>query len=365
MSLFTPAWKSENYSRAAKALNKITDDEMLFRVVIEGMEPRVRSNAVDKISDNKTLYRIVIEESANFLKERAVENITDENILLEIIKTPNGSFKGLRVYISGIKRKAMLRMTDERLLAEAVLCFEKSRLKEADYIDKINSDDVLYEVASKRFDPAVFKKIKSDEKQLELADMNPNYTSLIRNKYGAGWIKLLLNGKFDEKDSVKYAKQLIKKGCGEGVVLLSNYIKRHPEEFRGGADTAALDNIRGKYEGGDFWAQVGLLGFFPKKNQLEYSAELIQSGDLRGLDIILKDMEEDPQSVDSVNAAKKLIEIYKKARKKNNTELMKRIEALPAKEYGNHRDEYFSYCGYTDRVNKGVKFFFDPSKVES
>ncbi len=88
------------------AIKKITDQEVLFRSAISGGTIGVRLAAVDKISDQKELGRIARHNSTRKIKVAlaALERITDDNVLDSILK--DNEETDIRKAV-GKKRKAL------------------------------------------------------------------------------------------------------------------------------------------------------------------------------------------------------------------------------------------------------------------
>ena len=143
MSLFTPKWKSENKEKAVKSVQKIVSNEKLLEAALQA-----------------PLYDV---------KAEAVKRITDDQILLRIIRAGLNEFSSLgspKYNLDRLKQLAFERMSDEQMITEAALYRKPDN---DSYIDKISDEKLLFRLARKYYLPSAFRKISDNRRQIELA----------------------------------------------------------------------------------------------------------------------------------------------------------------------------------------------------
>ena len=337
MSLFTPKWKSENKEKAVKSVQKIVSNEKLLEAALQA-----------------PLYDV---------KAEAVKRITDDQILLRIIRAGLNEFSSLgspKYNLDRLKQLAFERMSDEQMITEAALYRKPDN---DSYIDKISDEKLLFRLARKYYLPSAFRKISDNRRQIELAMHNNAYVEYVRLKRDEDWVRLGLKGFFPDKKTVFYAKQIILDGNEKGFVILKQYIQKHPQDFPTDK-LKELDELGKKYTGKELWVQIGLLGFFPLEKTAEYCREILDGDDLRGVDILLNAAKKHQKNISVVsNIIDPIIELYRKAKNEHNAGMLKRLQTIPEGEYGNHVDGDFHYCDYVDHEDKGVVRHFDVSEL--
>ena len=91
MGLFTPAWKSENYEDAKRAVEKITDNKKLEKIAFEANDEYICSVATRKITDQNILIKIAKTNKYSSTRETATKKIADQNVLIKIAETDKDS----------------------------------------------------------------------------------------------------------------------------------------------------------------------------------------------------------------------------------------------------------------------------------
>ena len=84
MAFFKPGWMSRNEEKAIRAVEKLTDQKELFRVVRESENVTICCAAVQRITDQKELIRVVRESENVTIRCAAVQRITDQKELKDI-----------------------------------------------------------------------------------------------------------------------------------------------------------------------------------------------------------------------------------------------------------------------------------------
>ena len=121
MGLFKPIWMMKNSKMALKAVERITDEVELERIVKEAPDYRVCCAAVRKIKNQETLQKLVynryIERTA---VSEAVNTITDQNILCDIAKNYDPPYKdhtfNYNYSYDYVRELAILKINDVELL---------------------------------------------------------------------------------------------------------------------------------------------------------------------------------------------------------------------------------------------------------
>jgi hypothetical protein len=72
---------STNYASRMRAVNKIDDQNILFKVVVDDNSPYVKLAALNRISDQDLLYKVVIEVGDTEVKWAAFNKITDQDLI--------------------------------------------------------------------------------------------------------------------------------------------------------------------------------------------------------------------------------------------------------------------------------------------
>lgn len=75
---------STNYKARIRAVNKITDQNILFKLALEDNSFAVKMEAFNKITDQKLINRLAIEGKEPILRLEATNKITDQNILYKV-----------------------------------------------------------------------------------------------------------------------------------------------------------------------------------------------------------------------------------------------------------------------------------------
>lgn len=172
MGLFTPIWKTGEYSKEAKAkaaVKKISDPNKLYEIATTAPMISVRAAAVENIADDRMLFDIAMQNEF-FVAETAFKKIKDPAILTELaMRGPDRiRFDQLLPLIkdnetlariaSGASSKYARQNAVERLEdPDAVLDFAFS------------SDPVLRHVARKSFDSKYIGQFRW-RKEVELTD---------------------------------------------------------------------------------------------------------------------------------------------------------------------------------------------------
>ena len=72
---------STNYASRMRAVNKVYDQNILFKVVVDDSSPYVKLAALNRISDQDLLYKVVIEVGDKEVKWAAFNKITDQDLI--------------------------------------------------------------------------------------------------------------------------------------------------------------------------------------------------------------------------------------------------------------------------------------------
>jgi hypothetical protein len=129
--------KSTNYQARIRAVNKITDQNILYKVALEDISYEVKIAAFNKITDQNLINRLAIESKEPKLRLEAVNKITDQNILYKV---------AIEDISYEIKIAAFNKITDQNLINR--IAIESKELKLClEAVNKITDQNILYKVA--------------------------------------------------------------------------------------------------------------------------------------------------------------------------------------------------------------------------
>jgi hypothetical protein len=177
------AWQSGNMKRALKAVEKLTDNGKLARVVEEADNKDVRIAAVKKITDEVILKELVTKGIGYWNKQKLmyvyevareklceklcekVEKLTDQNLLVDIAK--NNEYSGVCIVAvekltdqsvlgdiakhgrhSDVREAAVEKLTDLTIFADIAKNSEYSDVRRA-AVEKITDKEILKDVVLK------------------------------------------------------------------------------------------------------------------------------------------------------------------------------------------------------------------------
>jgi uncharacterized protein YihD (DUF1040 family) len=103
---------STNYASRMRAVNKITDQNILFKVVMDDSNPYVQLAALSKLSDQDMLYNVALKAEDKAVKQAAFNKITDQN-LINRLAIESGDAE--------ISLNAVRKVTDQDVLHKIVL----------------------------------------------------------------------------------------------------------------------------------------------------------------------------------------------------------------------------------------------------
>ena len=83
-SIYSCATNSANYQARIRAVNKITDQNILYKVALEDPSYEVKIVAINKITDQNLLNKLAIESEEPKIGLEAVRKITDQDILYKV-----------------------------------------------------------------------------------------------------------------------------------------------------------------------------------------------------------------------------------------------------------------------------------------
>jgi hypothetical protein len=160
---------STNYEARKRAVNKITDQNILYKVAIEDLNFEVKIAAFNRITDPNLISKIAIESKEPILRLEAVNKITDQRILYEV---------ALEDMSYEVKIAALNWITDPNLINR--LAFEsKDPNIRLEAVNKITDQNILYKAALEdkydikiaamnRLNPSLLAKLASDFKEINL-----------------------------------------------------------------------------------------------------------------------------------------------------------------------------------------------------
>ena len=89
---------STNYQARIIAVNKITDQETLYRITLNDKNSQIRRTAYNKITDQSLINKLAIESIDEDLRLDAINKTTDQNVLCEIAINELWSYMRMPAY---------------------------------------------------------------------------------------------------------------------------------------------------------------------------------------------------------------------------------------------------------------------------
>ena len=160
---------STNYASRIRAVNKTTDQNILFKVAIDDGNPYVQLAAVSRISDQDLLYRVVLESEDKEVRRAANSKISDQE-LINKLAMESGDWE--------IRLNSIEKVTDQNILYKIVLLNMPDKEMTA-ALGKCEPETVsrLMEESIGQVLKLRIVKILSDQKQLiNIAINNDNWT---------------------------------------------------------------------------------------------------------------------------------------------------------------------------------------------
>lgn len=113
MGLFKPGWMSKDENKAMRSLDRVSDDEELYRIATECPHLNVQIRAVSRIRDADRRLDVALTKQLISLNVRrtALEGASEERLCLVAGKAP----------MCDIRLEAVDRMSDDTFLAKLVL----------------------------------------------------------------------------------------------------------------------------------------------------------------------------------------------------------------------------------------------------
>lgn len=121
MGLFTPAWKGKNDEKAFKFIESCSNEKTLKRIAAESLTVKRKAAALEKIQDQDILFELAMTLDVP-LSEKAVNKITDEQLLIKVME---GAFS------ESARVKAVKRIEDQLVLIKAAGNYEDSSVSSA------------------------------------------------------------------------------------------------------------------------------------------------------------------------------------------------------------------------------------------
>jgi len=161
--------QSTNYQARIRAVNKITDQNILYKVALEDISYEVKIAAFNKITDLNLINRLAIESKEPKFRLEAVNKITDQNILYKV---------ALEDINYEVKIAAFNKITDFNLINRLAIEGKEPNLR-MEAVNKITDQNTLYKVALEdryeikvaamnRLNPSQLAKLASDFEELNL-----------------------------------------------------------------------------------------------------------------------------------------------------------------------------------------------------
>jgi len=160
---------STSYKLRIKAVNKITDQNILLKVVLEDPKYEVQLAAFNKISDPALINRLAVESKEPNIRELAIPKVTDQNLLFKLVLNDNNSVIKTLAFNNIIDQKLIERIAseckDQKFREQAI-----NKIADQDFLYKIALEDINIDIkvaAMSRLTPALLAKLATDIKGLQ------------------------------------------------------------------------------------------------------------------------------------------------------------------------------------------------------
>lgn len=167
-NLFKPKYKHSNWNVRQKAVQELTDENILTEIAYNDESSYVRHEAVKKITNQKVLIDILKTDKDKWVCLEAVEKITDITVLSEVAETH---------FNDDVRLKAAIKSNNEKVLMELLLKYEDVNytMKE-EYFDalKLITDEeeitkIAYQARNKRLRIEAIHKISNQDTLMDIA----------------------------------------------------------------------------------------------------------------------------------------------------------------------------------------------------
>jgi len=174
MGLFKPAWKSKDWTKAVKAIEKVTDKNKLARIAVEAPTSDARVAAISKINDQTVLTNIAKNDENEWVRETAVEKLTDQIVLAYVAKNEEETSKVRSVAIKKLTDQTVLtdiakndkwlrveairKLTNQTVLAN-IAKNDKGQRERTEAVEKLTDQTILTEIAKTENDAWVIRTL--------------------------------------------------------------------------------------------------------------------------------------------------------------------------------------------------------------
>jgi hypothetical protein len=142
---------SKDFKLRIKAVNKTTDQNILFKIVNEDIDFQVKFAAFNRITDSNLMNKLAIESLNKEIRLEAIKKVTDQNTLFIVALSDDSYKSSLADKDNEIKIAAFNRITDSNLHNRlAIECKIKEIRKMS--VNKITDQDVLFKVLMQDLD---------------------------------------------------------------------------------------------------------------------------------------------------------------------------------------------------------------------
>jgi hypothetical protein len=180
MGLFKPAWQSKNKEKALKAVEKITDQNVLADIAKSNTAHEdIRIAAVEKITDQNVLADIA-KIRYNFLyklRNTAAEKLTEPKILVDVIKSCNESV-GL-LLLEKITDQKLLSIIAENCVNNYVKLEAAKKITDKGFAQEIYADVIKNNISYDKKIPGVYKLTEKENQMCILMDKISNQKLLL------------------------------------------------------------------------------------------------------------------------------------------------------------------------------------------
>jgi hypothetical protein len=190
---------SKNYKLRIKAVNKITDQRILYKVINDDVDYHVKIAAFDKITDQNLINKLAVECVSKDIRLEALKKVADQNVLFKIALKDVSYSYSLMDNNNEVKMAALNRITDQNLINRLAFEGELSIVR-FEAIIKVTDQNLLYSFALKE---NLFEKVKVTV----LNRLKPNLLAELATAYKETDKKLLIVSLLSDQNELKNIAQ--------------------------------------------------------------------------------------------------------------------------------------------------------------
>jgi hypothetical protein len=135
---FKPKWKHSDPNVRREAIEKVTEQKILYKIVFNDENADVRKAAFEKITDQDVLSAIARNDENADVRKAAIEKVTDQDVLSEIAKYDENE---------DVRKAAFEKVTNKKPLYKIIAQYNKNADVRKAAVKKVTNKKVLSEIA--------------------------------------------------------------------------------------------------------------------------------------------------------------------------------------------------------------------------